>query len=302
MAIINWQSVAAPQFGQANNQINQGNAGISRGLGELSDIFTQSAAKDKAETKANSIADMHHQLLSLAGKEGVDEKDILAQSLKLGKSLDLTPSEALAQGKEVQSMVGDFSALTTDQEQEFQAMTGQVDAAKQQGAQFLQNKLLEFDQTNPSSYATSLKSQYGEGLSPGQAIEAGTAGLEGNQWFNLLNGETGQDLRTSLADTLKLDAYKDVDGAVVAEAFKRTGVDEGGWLDKDGINMTFFKENLAVINDRFKRENGNLIKRAAKTQLLSSDVSKQVSALQSEALKYYNGARKENKTRSLSQY
>jgi hypothetical protein len=302
MANITWQSVAAPDFRSSNALLTTGQAQVSQGLGDIGGQVNAFASKQKTDAKDKTIEDMQHSLLSFSTQDGIDEKDILAKGLKIGKDLGLSPTESIAQVGIVSDVYNKSGTLTEDQSLEFEGLTSQVDAAKQQGANYLKNVLTSFDQENPSSYATSLKTQYGEGLSPGQAIEQGTAGFKGSQWFNLMGGETGQDLKIAIADMLKLDDFKNVDGAVVAEAFKRTGVDEGGWFDKDGLNLTFFEENLKTINDRYKQENDNLTLRLVKEQQVSSDIQSKISALEKNATDYYRSTKKSNSTRTFSKY
>lgn len=290
---LTWQSVAAPQFGAANQQMNRGLDRINQGLQGFRNVVNQEIATDKAEDEAS----FQHKLLDIGATPEVDEKAFLSEALKLGKESGLTPKESLAQINIAKDVLEEKASLSTEQQNEYEGLQSQVDAVREQATAFNAGKMLEFDQKNPTSFATSLQQQYGEGTSIGQALAPLWNEVSTSQWFDGIGDQSGEDLKDSMTEIIDSDEFSGINGMVVAEAIKRTGVNKAEWFGADGVNVDTFKKNLRTIYNQYIRENSNLVNRRAHQTSLESAANKEIMRYQQHATDYYRNTRKQNRSK-----
>lgn len=273
---ITWQSVAAPQFGAANQQIDRGLNRINSGVQGVQDFVQGQANEQKAQTQE----EFRGQLLDISVNPNISEKEMLGQALQLGRENDINTEDLLGHIDQVSGVREMAASLTDEQTNDVTKSQGAIEGLNEAGQIDIQGRLLAYDQVNPTSFANGLDAEYGAGMSAGQAMSELYGQLGGSQWITTKGGASGNQLQGMMNDWS--EANPDVPGVVIAEAIKQTGVEEADWWGNDQFNLKRFESNVDRINEQYTAQKQNAVNRFALETNLNRTLQGRTAELQEQ--------------------
>ena len=143
---VNWKSVSAPNFGSSNALAVQAGNTITSGI----DRLAQSAQARADTNKKNSHAEFQHDLLDLSMNPDLNKNQFLSQALKLSKSNNLDPNQAMAQIAAIGGVRKKAESLDEEQTSNYNNLMETAKQTQVAGTANMQSNLQEWDSRNPS--------------------------------------------------------------------------------------------------------------------------------------------------------